>query len=150
MTPRARRARTALPDVNVLLALAFEDHVHHVAASDWFVNQGRSSWATCSLTESGFVRLSSNPRLTDGAVTPEAAAAQLAAMVQEGSHSFWADTVSIASDVAIVAGLSSFRQVTDAHLLAVARANDGVLFTFDRGVGTLAHGDEVEVLRWQS
>jgi predicted nucleic acid-binding protein len=53
--------RTALLDVNVLVALFDPDHVHHEVAHDWFADNGPRGWATCPLTESGFVRVVSNP-----------------------------------------------------------------------------------------
>jgi predicted nucleic acid-binding protein len=55
-------ARIALLDVNVLVAFFDPDHVHHDLAHDWFAGQRRSGWATCAITESGFVRVISNPR----------------------------------------------------------------------------------------
>ena len=50
-----RLAVTALLDVNVLIALAWPNHVHHAAARDWFERHGQAGWATCTLTEAGFV-----------------------------------------------------------------------------------------------
>ena len=46
---------TFLLDVNVLLALSDPMHAHHEAAHRWFAQCGRQSWATCPLTENGFV-----------------------------------------------------------------------------------------------
>lgn len=50
----------ALLDVNLLVALAWPNHVHHQAALGWFQRNQAAGWATCPLTESGFVRVSSN------------------------------------------------------------------------------------------
>jgi predicted nucleic acid-binding protein len=52
--------RTALLDVNVLVALFDPDHVHHEIAHDWFAEEGRDGWSTCPLTEAGFIRVLSN------------------------------------------------------------------------------------------
>ena len=49
-----------LLDVNVLVALAWPNHVHHVAARAWFNDVGQKRFATCPVTQSGFVRVSSN------------------------------------------------------------------------------------------
>ena len=38
---------TALLDVNVLIALAWPNHVHHVAARAWFEEHREEGWATC-------------------------------------------------------------------------------------------------------
>lgn len=50
-----------LPDVNVILALAFEAHAHHVAAKNWFDEVDEC--VVCRMTQSSFVRLASNPAL---------------------------------------------------------------------------------------
>ena len=50
-----------LPDVNVLLALAFEAHAHHSVAAEWF--GGVDKCAVCRVTQSAFLRLASNPSL---------------------------------------------------------------------------------------
>jgi predicted nucleic acid-binding protein len=42
--------------------------------------------------------------------------------------------------------MSGYRQVTDAHLLALARRQGVRLLTFDAGVLTLAEGHDVELL----
>ena len=50
-----------LLDVNVLIALAWDDHVHHDRAHAWFRRLANESFATCNVTQSGFVRVSLNP-----------------------------------------------------------------------------------------
>jgi uncharacterized protein len=52
---------TYLLDVNLLLALTDPMHVHHEQAHRWFASKGDLSWATCPLTENGFVRVASHP-----------------------------------------------------------------------------------------
>ena len=52
---------THLLDINVLVALFDSAHVHHEAAHRWFANVGNASWATCPITENGFVRVVSIP-----------------------------------------------------------------------------------------
>jgi predicted nucleic acid-binding protein len=37
-------------------------HIHHEAAHRWYGSIGRYNWATCPITENGFVRIASNPR----------------------------------------------------------------------------------------
>ena len=60
------------------------------------------------------------------------------------SHRFIVDDVSIVDpDVPEVAG---YRQVTDAHLLTLARRSEMRLVTFDAGIRTLADGRDVELL----
>ncbi|MCI0353136.1 MAG: PIN domain-containing protein [Acidobacteriales bacterium] len=50
-----------LPDINVWLALAFDGHVHHPAAKQWFDALTTEVCLFCRLTQQGFLRLASNP-----------------------------------------------------------------------------------------
>ena len=50
-----------LPDVNVLLSLAFEAHEHHETAKAWFADA--QACVVCRMTQSAFLRLASNPAL---------------------------------------------------------------------------------------
>lgn len=135
----------ALLDVNALVALAWDSHVHHVAMRRWFAVNRAGGWATCPITESGFVRVSANPKALPSPIGVEAARAVLAALRAAGGHRFVVDDVSIAAaDVPRVAG---HRQVTDAHLLTLARRRGLRLVTFDTGVLALAGGRDVELLK---
>ena len=134
----------ALLDVNALVALAWDSHVHHAAMREWFAAHGSSGWATCPITESGFVRVSSNPKALPSAIGTGAARGVLTALRDLDGHQFLVDDVSIADpDVPEVAG---YRQVTDAHLLTLARRSEMRLVTFDAGIRTLADGRDVELL----
>jgi toxin-antitoxin system PIN domain toxin len=121
-----------LPDLNTLIALAWPNHVHHAAAARWFQGLGDRPWATCPLTQLGFVRLSSNPTLVEYAVTPREALALLAALTGRGSHQFWADDVDMVQAAASFRLVQGHRQVTDAYLLALASRRDARLITLDR------------------
>ena len=125
----------ALLDVNVLVALAWPSHVHHETAQGWFRNNQRAGWATCPLTQSGFVRVSSNPRVIDEAKTPREAIRLLEQIVALPHHVFWRDDVALArSKFVAPERILGYRQVTDAHLLAVALRHGGRLATFDEGL----------------
>lgn len=52
-----------LPDINVWIALTFRAHPHHPAASEWFDEVPEDSCAFCRMTQQGFLRLASNPRV---------------------------------------------------------------------------------------
>ena len=124
---------TFLLDLNLLLALAWPSHVHHDAAHKWFEREASPGWATCPLTQLGFVRLSSNPAFTSDAVSPPAALSLLRDITAMDGHQFWSDDVDCVS-AAFSGGirLSGHRQVTDAYLLSLARARSGCLATLDR------------------
>ena len=131
--------------MNALVALAWDAHVHHVAIHRWFADAPDRSWATCPITEAGFVRVSSNPRALEGAVTPETARAVLAGARSAGGHRFLANDVSMTDpDLPALAG---HRQVTDAVLVTLARRHGVRVVTFDAGLAALARADEVELLR---
>ncbi len=133
-----------LLDVNALVALAWDSHVHHARIREWFAGMDRSGWATSPATESGFVRVSSNPKVLPHAVTIKDALGVLAAFRVLRGHRFLTDDVSITdSDVPAISG---HRQVSDAHLLTVARRHDVRLVTFDAGLLAMGGRKDVELL----
>lgn len=133
-----------LLDVNALVALAWDSHVHHRAVREWFAANAGDGWATCPVTESGFVRVSSNPKVLSSSIGVEAARGVLAALRDLDGHRFLSDDVSITdADVPPIVG---HRQVTDAQLLTLARRQGTRLVTFDSGASALAEGRDVELL----
>lgn len=129
----------------MLVAVVWPNHVHHPSAGAWFARQLDRAWHTCPITEAGFVRLSSNSRTTDGAVTPEAARRLLARLRSSGRHAFLANAVSMVDDE--IPPMKGHRQVTDALLLGVARRHGLPLVTFDAGLAAMAGPGEVELLQ---
>ena len=126
---------TTLLDVNVLVALAWPNHVHHETARRWFEAHHDGGWATCPLTESGFVRVSSNRRVLAEARRPGEAILLLRELTSLSAHVFWTDDVSIARSRFVAAErLLGHGQVTDAHLLALTLGRKGRLATLDRGI----------------
>ncbi len=122
-----------LLDVNVLVALLDPAHVHHDPAHEWFAIVGTRGFATCPLTENGVLRIVGNPRYPNSPGTPAVVAAMLGELRSLNHHVFWPDDISLL-DPSIVdpARILSFAQVTDTYLLALAKANNGQLATFDR------------------
>lgn len=130
---------TALLDLNILTALLWPAHEHHDAAHRWFERRGRARWATCPLTQLGFVRLVSNPAFSRDALPPLAALALLGENLSHPAHEFWPENLQLPSAVkAMEPHLHGYRQLTDAYLLALADKRKGVLVTFDRGLRNLA------------
>ena len=125
----------ALLDVNVLVALAWPNHVHHEAARAWFRSQWDHGWATCASTENAFVRISSNVKIVPEARRPAEAAFLLRELVALRGHVFWPEESSVLDDRWVsLDRIRTYRQVGDAHLLALALRHEGRLATFDRGV----------------
>lgn len=134
----------ALLDVNALVALAWDTHVHHEAIAAWF-DERTGPWATCPVSEAGFVRISSNPKVIAGALSVAESRAVLRDLRAVGEHRFLVDDVSMTdADTPPIIG---HRQVTDALLLTVARRAGVALVTFDAAIATLAGGSGVELLR---
>jgi len=110
----------------------------------WFAANSAAGWATCPITESGFVRVSSNPKVLPSPIGVEPARAVLSALRAVDGHRFLFDDVSIGDDD--VPRMSGYRQVSDAHLLALASRRGVRLVTFDAAVPTLAEGRHVDLL----
>lgn len=137
--------------MNVIVALAWPNHLHHEAAHRWFRRHTAAGWATCPVTQSGFVRVSSNRQVIASARSPGEAIELLRQITALPHHVFWADDIAIASSTRVDASrLVGHHQVTDAHLLALALARDGRLATFDRGIHELLPAmyarDRIEVI----
>jgi toxin-antitoxin system PIN domain toxin len=124
----------ALLDVNVLLALMDRDHVHHRAALQWWRSDWDHGWASCPLTQNGFVRISCHGTFP-GRPTVVQAIEQLRRQIAESDHVFWPDDMSIVNGELFDRGrLLGPNQITDAYLLALAVKNGGRLVTLDQGV----------------
>jgi uncharacterized protein len=131
--------KTALLDLNILTALLWPAHEHHDVAHRWFAARSNARWATCSLTQLGFVRIVSNPAFSRDALSPGDGLALLGVNLAHPGHEFWTDNLQVPGAVKeMEARLQGYRQLTDAYLLALAHRRKGVLATFDRGLRTLA------------
>jgi|GraSoiStandDraft_8_1057269.scaffolds.fasta_scaffold148722_3 uncharacterized protein len=125
----------ALLDVNVLVALFDEMHAHHEAAHLWFGHNRRLGWATCPLTENGFVRIISTPTYPGRGINLPDAITRLEEFRASGDHSFWPDSVSLRDgDLFRPRHITGHRQLTDVYLLALAFQYGGRLATFDRTI----------------
>lgn len=125
----------ALLDVNVLVALFDPMHVHHEVAHEWFSRNRSEGWATCPLTENGFLRVVSSPKYPGRSTSLRDAVARLAEIRQSTDHVFWPDSVSVCDEKSFQpAYIQGHRQLTDIYLLGLAVANSGRLVTFDRSV----------------
>ena len=89
-------------------------------------------WATCALTQLGFVRLSSNPAIVEVRQTPGQALGVLAKLVADQEHSYLESLPALPDVERYFRRLLGHQQVTDAYLLALAVSNDAVLLTLDR------------------
>ncbi len=124
---------TFLADGNVIVA----GHAHHDVAIGWGGND-EPGLATCPITEGTLLRF----LICEGTAASDAAAV-LEAMRDQPWHEFWPD--SLPFERSQLVGVIGHRQVTDAHLVALARHHGGRVVTLDRGLASL-HGADVELL----
>jgi toxin-antitoxin system PIN domain toxin len=133
---------TVLLDVNILLILHDPLHQHYKLVSRWFARRTNKSFATCPMTQSGFLRL-----LTHGfpGMVPydmQEARDALQRFIEQPAHVFWPDTPAyLDSTRFLFQRMQGHRQITDAYLLGLAVHNKGKLATMDRGILHLAGPD---------
>jgi hypothetical protein len=121
-------------DVNVLVALFDPGHVHHDRAHRWWAQNRKPDWATCPLTQNGFVRVLSQHGYPNQVSTP-IAIEFLGGALQTPGHEFWADDVLLTDHKRFVRDrILGPKQITDLYLLALAVRRGGRLVTFDKSI----------------
>jgi toxin-antitoxin system PIN domain toxin len=124
----------ALFDVNVLVALFDEDHIHHARAQRWWSAHNKDGWATCPITQNGFIRVISQAAYPNS-VSVTFAHDLLARQVAGTDHVFWPDDVSLLDEQLFDRSrVLGHKQLTDVYLLGLAVKNGGRLVTFDHAV----------------
>lgn len=127
-----------LLDVNVLIALLWPGHEFHSRAQRWFLQDAQHGWASCAITQAGFVRIASNPAFATRAISPQDALGVLRGSLRHPGHRFWAEDVSVADALELFGRrLISHQQITDAYLVALAIHKKGRLATFDTSLPSL-------------
>lgn len=125
-----------LLDVNVLIGLFWPGHSLHALAQQWYARAAHPRCATTPATESGFVRLVSNPAFSRDAPSPAGALALLAENLKRLRHQFWPDALPLTEAVSGMR-VTGHRQWSDAYLLAQAVHHKARLVTFDAGIPSL-------------
>lgn len=127
-------SRRSLLDVNVLIALFDGSHNLHAAAWAWFESEITHGWASCPITQNGFLRVITQPRYPNRLSMTEAMT-RLRKATTANHHSFWPDSISLANprhlDPERIHGPT---QLTDSYLLALATDHGGRLVSFDRHI----------------
>jgi toxin-antitoxin system PIN domain toxin len=128
----------SLLDVNILIALVWPTHPSHGAAEQWFARHAKEGWATCPMTQAGFVRVLSSPAFSPYGPTTKQAQQKLGENVRHPAHRFWPDSLQVPEALAMLGiELVGHRQVTDAYLLGLALHNKGRFVTLDKSVAAL-------------
>jgi hypothetical protein len=126
----------SFPDVNVWLALAASEHVHHDLARRWW-EQESGSIGFCRITQIGFLRLMTTAAAMDGKPLTMAAAWQVYDRLMEDERVvFFAEPPGIETHFReYAAGRNSSPKLWgDAWLLAFAEAANSTLVTFDQAL----------------
>lgn len=131
--------RKHLLDVNALIALTEPGHDRYRKSQEWFNGNTSDLWGVCPYTETGFLRVTTNPAFRPGPRTLEQAIAILQGLKGHPRYWFWEiDRSWIDLTVRFAHRIFGHQQITDACLLGLAIREDGVLVTFDRGLKYLA------------
>ncbi len=124
-------------DINLLLALSDPMHLHHEAAHRWLAMRSDAPWATCPLTENGFVRIASHPNYPDRPGDAPTVLGLLRGLCSRQGHVFWPDDLTLRS-LLDPSALFTHSQLTDVYLLGLAVAHGGKLATFDQHIPVAA------------
>ncbi len=125
-----------LPDINLWLALAFDVHFHHLDAKRWFDGLPAGLFRFCRLTQQGFLRLASNPKVfNEDAVSLSAAWDLYDRILSDPRIAFVHEPSDIEIHWRAFTRRSTFSPNlwSDAYLAAFARAAGLELVTFDKG-----------------
>lgn len=111
-------------------------HPHHERVHRWIETQPSLIWATCPLTENGFIRIVSSVAYSARHLTVVGATESLNGLCRNWrQHSFWPIDLSL-TDASVFRSelIVSPKQLTDVCLLALAVKHDGILVTLDRRI----------------
>lgn len=135
------KIETYLFDVNFLIALFDPSHLHHERAHEFRTSIMKDKWATCPLTENGFIRILSSPAYKNIDAMP----ADLILILNQfkkqyaEQYLFLSDKISITDqNLFKFKNLAGPGQITDVYLLALAIINNAKLLTFDNRIATPA------------
>lgn len=119
-----------LLDINILIALADPDHEHHGKAEGFFLANHKAGWATCPITENGFIRIIGAASYPKGPGSPDLACIALRQLCALEGHRFWPNDISVRGFF----NLPVSKHLTDHYLLSMAMHRQGKLVTLDRHI----------------
>jgi|SRR6478672_8098806 predicted nucleic acid-binding protein len=117
-----------LLDVNALVALGFANHEFHDRVAAWIGTRPMPTIATCAITELGFIRVLAQ------ATTYGLDVAQARTLLLRLKKADVSRFLFVADDhdtSRLPAWVKAPKQITDGHLVELARANGSALATLD-------------------
>ena len=123
----------SLLDVNVLIGLLDANHAHHAAVTAWFGNNN-SGWASCPITQNGYLRVVTGGKYGN-TISPQAAINKLSQAVSDPAHQFLFDDISLLNRQLVTPKhIQGHQQWTDVYLLALSVQHGMRFVTFDKSV----------------
>lgn len=119
------RRGCTLPDVNLLLAYGWQSHGEHKRTREWFARLAR--YATCAITELGFLRVSMSPAY-------RANGADVRRVLESLTGRRGAVFLECGVPVSEMGAVTSYKDVTDCYLVELARRNGCRFATLDEGI----------------
>lgn len=121
-----------LLDVNTLIAMGHVMHAHHQRAQTWQngLKAGVDVLGTCAITELGFVRVSVHAGLQADIFAAQAALERLKA-TGPVTYELWPDALGTSR---LPAYVRKPAELTDGHLLELARVHQARLATLDASI----------------
>ena len=136
-----------LLDVNVLLAMHLPGHKDYARVHRWFSRTGADAFATCAITQCGFVRISSQLSVKDWDIQFPETKIALETLTALPGHVYWSSDIDYLNATEhFSARMQGHKQITDAYLLGLALSNRGKLATLDKGVVHLAGSEFAELV----
>ncbi len=126
---------TDLPDVNVWLALADENHIHHTAAQRYWQHQAAPAVAFCRISMLGFLRLATHRSVLSRPLSPAEAWAIYQQYLAQEDVGFVHETPATEGEFQTLTCQPGFSPQlwTDAYLAAFARSAGCRIVSFDSG-----------------
>lgn len=139
-----------LVDINVWLALTWDQHPQHAPAADWYRSIDDVMLLFCRFTMLGFLRLLTNQKVMGDSTTNLAGALQLYdrwmqdPRVELASEPRGAETLFRQATVPFALQPAT-KAIADCYLIGFAEAAGAHLATFDRGMAATAQFRQVPV-----
>jgi len=125
-----------LADVNLLLAICFDRHIHHTQAVAWVDRQGKGAICLCRTTQLSLLRLLSYPAVMGPAACSQIEAWEILDLLSSDERfQFKHEPNSVERELRkLTAGSAISPKVwNDAYLAAFAMAGQLTIATFDGG-----------------
>jgi toxin-antitoxin system PIN domain toxin len=132
-----------LIDINVWLAMTWDQHPQHQQAARWQESVDRDALLFCRFTMLGFLRLLTNQSVMGGSTMNIAAAMTLYDQWREDPRVEFTDEPAgtesmFRRTVARFARLPATKAIADSYLVGFAEASGAHLVTFDKGLARSA------------